>query len=286
MAKTVRAPKTTRRSIVGETKPKPAGLPAGPRPSWRGLVSFGLVNVPVNLYPAVKPEIHGMNYLRKDDLCPIAYKKVCRATGEEVPFDDIVRGYEYRDGDYVVLDDEDFRKADVKKSSAIEIEAFVDGAEIDPKYVEKPYYLEPQAKAQTAYALLRDAMIKAGKVAIGLFVLRDREHLVMLKPEGPAILLIQLRFAASLRSSAGLDLPGRIEAPKAQMDLALELVKKFSGEFRPEAYADTYAARLRAIIAAKAKGRTVHVRAEEAPRETEVDDIMARLKDSLSATRH
>jgi DNA end-binding protein Ku len=261
--------------------------PSGPRPSWRGLISFGLVNVPVNLYPAVKPEIHGMNYLRKDDLCPIAYKKVCRATGEEVPFDDIVKGYEYRDGDYVVLADEDFRKADVRKSSAIEIEAFVDEAEIDPKYVEKPYYLEPQPKAHTAYALFRDAMAQSKKVAIGLFVLRDREHLVMLKPEGRAILLVQLRFAASLRASAGLDLPpARVEAPKAQMELALELVKKFAGEFRPEAYTDTYAARLREIIAAKARGRTVHVRAEEAPRETEVEDIMSRLKESLAATRH
>ncbi len=278
-------PKASGRAARGG--PGQESRPAGPRPSWRGLVSFGLVNVPVNLYPAVKPEIHGMNYLRKDDLCPIAYKKVCRATGEEVPFENIVKGYEYRDGDYVVLDDEDFRKADVKKSSAIEIEAFVDEAGVDPKYVERPYYLEPQPKAHTAFALFREAMAKSKKVAIGLFVLRDREHLVMLKPEGRAILLIQLRFAASLRAPAGLDLPPeRIEAPKAQLELALDLVKKFEGEFRPEAYTDTYAARLRAIIAAKAKGRTVHARTEEAPRETEVEDIMARLKESLSAVRH
>jgi DNA end-binding protein Ku len=271
----------------GPDGPGAKDRPAGPRPSWRGLISFGLVNVPVNLYPAIKPEIHGMNYLRKDDLCPIAYKKVCRATGEEVPYEDIVKGYEYRDGDFVVLDDEDFRKADVKKSSAIEVEAFVDEAGIDPKYIEKPYFLEPQPKAHTAYALFREAMARSKRVAIGLFVLRDREHLVMLKPEGRVILLIQLRFAASFRSPAGLDLPPeRIEAPKAQMELALELVKKFEGEFRPEAFTDTYASRLRAIIAAKAKGRTVHARAEEAPRETEVEDIMSRLKESLAATRH
>lgn len=263
-----------------------AEAPSGARPSWRGMISFGLVNVPVNLYTAVKPEIHAMNFLRKDDLCPIAYKKVCRATGEEVPFKDIVRGYEYRDGDYVVLDDGDFQKADVKRTSAIEVEAFVDEREIDPKYIEKPYYLEPQKKAQTAYALFRDAMARSKKVGIGVFVLKDREHLVMLKPEGQALLLIQMRFAASLRSPAGLDLPGKAEAPKAQMELALELVKKFGGTFRPEAYTDTYVERLRAIIAAKAKGRTVHVREEEAPRETEVEDIMSRLKESLSATRH
>jgi DNA end-binding protein Ku len=259
---------------------------AGGRPSWTGMISFGLVNVPVNLYVAVKPEIHAMNYLRKDDLCPISYKKVCRVTGEEVPFQDIVKGYEYREGDYVVLKDEDFEKADVKKTSTIDVEMFVDEQDVDPKYIEKPYYLAPQKKGHQAYALLREAMARSKKVAIGVFVLRDREHLVMLKPEGRVILLLLLRFAASLRSPAELDLPAKAEVPKNQMELALDLVRKFGGEFKPEAFKDTYAARLRAIIAAKAKGKTVHVREEEAPRETEVEDILSKLKESLSATRH
>ena len=261
---------------------------AGGRPTWTGMISFGLVNVPVNLYTAVKPEIHAMNYLRKDDLCPISYKKVCRATGEEVPYQDIVKGYEFREGDFVVLKDEDFKKADVKRTSAIDVEAFVDERDVDPKFIEKPYYLEPQKKGHTAYALLRDAMARSGKVAIGVFVLRDREHLVMLKPEGRVILLIQLRFAASLRSPAGLDLPGQADVPKNQLGLALDLIKKFGGTFKPDAFKDSYAARLKAIIAAKAKGRPVHVREEKAPRETEVEDILSKLKESLSAsaTRH
>jgi DNA end-binding protein Ku len=258
----------------------------GARPSWTGMISFGLVNVPVNLYTAIKPEIHAMNYLRKDDLCPISYKKVCRLTGEEVPFKDIVKGYEYRDGDFVVLSDSDFEKADVKRSSAIEVEVFVDENEVDPKYLEKPYYLEPQKKAHKPYALFREAMAKAQKVAIGTFVLRDREHLVMLKPEGKVILLTLLRFAATLKDPSELDLPEKAEVPKNQMELALELIKKFEGPFKPEAFKDSYAARLRAIIAAKAKGKTVHVPEEEAPRATEVEDIMAKLKESLSATRH
>ena len=261
---------------------------AGGRPTWAGMISFGLVNVPVNLYTAVKPEIHAMNYLRKDDLCPISYKKVCRATGEEVPYQDIVKGYEFREGDFVVLKDEDFKKADIKRTSAIDVEAFVDERDVDPKFIEKPYYLEPQKKGHTAYALLRDAMARSGKVAIGVFVLRDREHLVMLKPEGRVILLIQLRFAASLRSPAGLDLPGQADVPKNQLDLALDLIKKFGGTFKPDAFKDSYAARLKAIIAAKAKGRPVHVPEEKAPRETEVEDILSKLKESLSAsaTRH
>ncbi len=269
-----------------------AGKPAaeeqetGARPSWRGMISFGLVNVPVNLYTAVKPEIHAMNYLRKDDLCPISYKKVCRATGEEVPFKDIVKGYEYREGDFVVLEDADFHKADVKRTSAIEVAMFVDESEVDPKYIEKPYYLEPREKAHAAYALFRDAMAKSGKVGIGLFVLRDREHLVMLKPEGSAVMLIQLRFAATVRDASALNLPGRVEVPRNQMELAMELVKKFGGTFKPESFKDTYAASLRAIIAAKAKGKAVHVRKEEAPRETEVEDILSKLKESLAATVH
>jgi len=274
-------------------RPKRAAAPeeegsAGGRPSWTGMISFGLVNVPVNLYTAVKPEVHAMNYLRKDDLCPISYKKVCRATGEEVPYQDIVKGYEFREGDFVVLKDEDFKKADVKRTSAIEVEAFVDEKDVDPKYIEKPYYLEPQKKGHTAYALLRDAMARSTKVAIGVFVLRDREHLVMLKSEGKVILLLQLRFAASLRSPAGLDLPGQVDVPKNQMELALDLIRKFGGTFKPEAFKDSYAARLKAIIAAKAKGRPVHVREAEAPRETEVEDILSKLKESLSAsaTRH
>ncbi len=259
---------------------------SGLRPTWRGMISFGLVNVPVNLYVAVKPELHEMNYLRKNDLCPISYKKVCRFTGEEVPFKDIVRGYEFKEGDFVVLEDEDFKKADVKKTSTIDIEMFVDESEVDAKLLEKPYYLEPQKKAQKPYALFREAMARSKKVAIGMFVLRDREHLVMLKPEGKVITLIFLRFAASLRDYHQLDLPAAADVPKNQMELALELIRKFEGTFKPEAFKDTYASRLRAIIAAKSKGKAVHVREEPTPRETEIEDLMSKLKESLSATRH
>ena len=256
------------------------------RPTWSGMISFGLVNIPVNLHVAVKDEVHHMNYLRKDDLCPIQYKKVCRVTGEEVPFKDIVKGYEFQEGDYVVLSDEDFKKADVKKSRAIEIEAFVDERDVDAKYLEKPYYLEPQKKAHPSYALFREAMARSGKVGIGKFVLRDREHLVMLKPEGKVILLVVLRFDATIRNPADLDLPSKAAVPRNQMDLAMELIKKLEGPFKPEAFKDTYAARLKAIISAKKKHKPVHVREEEAPRETEVEEIMSKLKESLSATRH
>jgi DNA end-binding protein Ku len=185
-----------------------------------------------------------------------------------------------------VLSEEDFKRADLKRTSTIDIEAFVEEEEVDPKYIEKPYYLEPEKKAHKAYALLREAMARSGKVGIGLFVLRDREHLVMLKPEGRVILLVLLRFAASLRSPAELDLPANVDVPPKQLELALELIKKFGGAFKPDAYKDAYAARLKSIIAAKAKGRTVHVRKEQAPQETEYEDILSKLNQSLSATRH
>lgn len=276
--------KKTKRS---QPPPSPeAEVRSGPRPIWTGMISFGLVNVPVTLHSAVKPEVHAMNYLRKDDLCPISYKKVCRSTGEEVPFKDIVRGYEFREGDYVILNDEDFKKADVKRTSTIDLEVFVDEKDVDPKYMEKPYYLAPEKKAVKAYALLREAMARSRKVGVGRFVLKDREHLVMLKPEGLVILLIQLRFAASLRSPAELDLPAKVDVPGNQIKLALELIKKFQGRFKPEAYKDAYAAELKSIIAAKAKGKAVHLRKEEEPRETEVEDILSKLTESLSATRH
>ncbi len=255
-------------------------------PVWSGLISFGLVNVPVKLYVAVKPEIRAMNYLRKEDLCPIQYKRVCRETGEEVPFKELVKGYEYRKGDFVVLNEEDFKKAGVKKSYTIDIEVFVDEAEVDPKYLEKPYFLEPEKKAHSAYALLREAMAKSKKVAIGKFVLKDREHLVMLKPEGDLILLILLRFAGTLRDPVDLDLPKKTAIPRNQMELALELIKKFEGCFKPESYKDTFAQRLKQIISAKKRGKPLHVREEKAPRETEVEDILSKLKQSLSPARH
>ncbi|HQP91424.1 MAG TPA: Ku protein, partial [Candidatus Omnitrophota bacterium] len=123
------------------------------RSLWSGMISFGLVNIPVKLYTAVKSRQYEMNLLRKDDLCPIQYKRVCRKTGEEVPYQDIVKGYEYEKGDYVVLDDEDFEKAATKKTYSIDIDAFVDEKEVDPKYFEKPYYLEPDKRSRRSYAL-------------------------------------------------------------------------------------------------------------------------------------
>ncbi len=177
------------------------------RAIWSGMVSFGLVNIPVKLHTAVTPDTLSMNYLRKDDLCPIQYKKVCRRTGEEVPFEDIVRGYQYQKDDYVVLSEQDFQKAASKKTYTIDIEQFVDEREVDFKYIEKPYYLEPEKKSHATYALFREALAESKMAGIGRFVLKNREHLVMLKADRDVIMLIVMRFANTLKKPRNSNFP-------------------------------------------------------------------------------
>lgn len=254
------------------------------RALWSGMVSFGLVNIPVKIQTAVTADTLSMNYLRKDDLCPIQYKKVCRKTGEEVPFEDIVRGYQFEKDDYVVLKDEDFRKAASKKTYSIDIEQFVDEKEVDLKYIEKPYYLEPEKKSRATYALFRAALAESGLVGIGRFVLKDREHLVMLKAEGDVIMLIVMRYAGAVKKTSGLDLPKGGEIPRNQKELALELIGKLKGRFRPEQFKDEYNERLKHIIDAKKRGKTVHIE-KETPRETAAGDIMDKLKKSLAGVK-
>jgi len=251
------------------------------RAMWSGSINFGLVNIPVKLYTALKPDRLHFNYLRKEDLCPIGYKKVCRRTGEEVPKEDIVRGYQYQKGDYVVLDEEDFKKAEIEQTYSITIEDFIDEKEIDISLGEKPYYLEPEPKSKYVYALFREALGRSGKGGIGKFVLKEREHLVLLRARDGCIMINLLRFQAEIVSPSQLELPGKVSIPKNQMELALELIHKLSGPFHPEKYKDTYTERLREIVGAKKKGRKITI-SEERPEMTPVPDIVSRLKESLS----
>ena len=173
------------------------------RSIWSGAISFGLINIPVKLYPAVEEHALDFDMLRRQALCPIRYARVCRDTGEEVPYDDIVKGYEYRKGDYVVLEDTDFKAAAAGKSQTIDISEFVNASEIDPKLFEKPYYLEPSKQARNAYGLLREALKKTGKVGVGRFVLRNKERPVAVRPEGDLLVLEQMRFLSEIREPAG-----------------------------------------------------------------------------------
>lgn len=250
------------------------------RAIWTGALSFGLVNIPIRLYSAT--EDHGLDFdmLHKEDLSPIRYARVCRADGKEVPYEDIVKGYEYEKGDYVVLDQEDFKKANVKKTKTIEIVDFVKEDEIDPIYFEKPYYLEPDKGAAKPYALLREAIKKSKKVALAKFVLRNREHIAVIKVSGNVLVLDQLRFDSEIRPPDSLNLPKSEKANTREIDMALSLIDQLSAHFKPEQYKDTYAQDLKAIIEEKAEGKKPKTKGK-APQPTEVRDLMAALRASL-----
>jgi DNA end-binding protein Ku len=249
---------------------------------WSGSINFGLVNIPVKLYTAVRSANLKFNFLRKNDLCPIGYTKVCRKTGEEVPSDEIVRGYQYQKGDFIVLDEEDFKKADVEKTYSITIEEFVDEKQIDHMYYDRPYYVEPEKAAAHTYALFREAMAASKKAGIGKFVLKDREHLVMLKAHSNIIVLNILRFQREIVDPSELNIPGKAKIPKNQLDLALELINKLEAPFKPEKYHDDYTEKLKKVIEAKTKGKKIPVKAAKAPKRTATPDIVNRLKESLA----
>jgi DNA end-binding protein Ku len=247
---------------------------------WTGALSFGLVNIPVKLYSASQENRLDLDMLHKEDLSPIRYARVCRKDGKEIPSDQIVKGYQYQKGDYVVLTDEDFERANVRRSKTIEIQEFVDESEIDAKYYDKPYFLEPVEGAERPYALLRDALDRSKKVGIAKFVLRNREHLAAIKPEKGVLVLNQLRFANELRKPQDLNIPDTPPGQK-EMEMAVSLIGQLTAPFAPEAYKDTYADELRRVIDEKAKGRKPKPKGAP-PAPTRVDDLMTALKKSLA----
>lgn len=251
------------------------------RALWTGSISFGLVNIPVRLYSGVNPRQGiDLDMLHKDDHSPIRYARICRQDGEEVPWDDIVKGYEYRDGDYVVLTQTDLEKLDSEKTETIDIQHFVDGNEIDIRYFEHPYYLEPTKGGAKAYALLREALETSDKLAFVRFVMREREHLGVIQPVGRALILMQMRFPTDLREATDLDLPNSHEVTKDEVKVALKLISQETKPFIPEDYKDTFTDELEDLIEAKVKGKKPHKRTEKKP-DTNAKDLMQALKASL-----
>lgn len=258
-----------------------------PRPIWSGSISFGLVNIPVKLYSATVSETLDFNMLRKSDLSPIKYVRVARADGQEVPYDEIVKGYEYRKGDYVVLTEEDFQKADVKKTKSITIVDFAKESEIESFLYEKPYFLEPDKGAEKPYALLVEALKRSGKVAVARYVLRNRERLAVIKPNENVLILNQIRYEREIRSTADLNIPDE-KVNERELELALTLIDHMCNCFDPKDYHDTYIDELKGAIEEKAKSGEIHPHGEE-PQPTEVKNIMDSLKRSLeaaSSSRH
>lgn len=257
---------------------------------WSGSISFGLVNIPIKLYAGSQDKVLDLTMLHKKDKSPIRYAKICRAENKEIPYTEIVKGYEYEKGEFVVLEDKDFEKANVRATHLIDIVQFSDQQDIDPRYFLKPYYLEPGKGADKAYALLRDALSYSKKVGIATFVIRNKPHLAVIKALDEVLLLNTLRFADEVRSLKDLDLPEKSATNKKELDLALSLIDQLDRKFNPKEFHDNYTEELEKIISARAKGKTP-VAKGKLPKDTRVKDLMATLRASLKepkkpTTRH
>ena len=257
---------------------------------WKGAISFGLVNVPVELYSAQKRASQraagfDMTMLDKRDLAPVGYKRVNKETGKEVPWSEVVKGYEYKDDKYVVMSPEDFRRANPEAAKSVDILAFVELADIEPQYFDTPYYLKPEKRGEKAYALLREALEKAGKAGIASVVIRTKQYLAALVAQDELLVLNTLRYADELKAPSEMEIPNAKVSAK-ELDMAMRLVDDLADEWDPGKYKDTYRADLMKRIKEKIKaGETEEITEPEKERKTEkgaeVIDLMSLLKKSI-----
>lgn len=250
------------------------------RSIWKGAISFGLVNIPVKLYSATQQSNVSLDMVDRRDHARIRYIRVNENTGKEVPWEQIGKAYKISDT-YVVLEDEDFEKAAPEKSKIIEVNQFVNEKEIDTIFFENSYYVEPEKSGSKAYALLREALIKSGKVGVAQFVLRTSAALTVLKPKGDVLVLSKIRFAEEIRETEELVVPAKTEVKAPELKIALTLIDQYTQKFDISAYKDEYAAALRQVIEAKASGKVPKVKKLKiTPSKSE--DLMAQLKASLN----
>lgn len=256
------------------------------RAIWKGSISFGLVNIPIALYPATRREELKFRLLRRTDLSPVNYKRVAEKDGREVPWDQIVKGYEYEKGKYVVLKDEDFQRVDVEATQTVDIQDFVELDEIDPIFFYKPYYLEPQKGGDKAYALLRDALKDSKKVGIAKVVIKTREYLAGVKPEDGALVLELMHFADELADTSKLHIPKKVEVGKREMNMATALIGSMTTKWNPGKYHDDYREALMEVIEEKveAGGKEIEGKPRKAPKPTKVIDLVSVLQKSLEQT--
>lgn len=250
---------------------------------WKGAITFGLVNIPVQLEAAVRADdAITFRQLHKEDLSPIRYERVCQKDGEPVAWDDIVRGYEYEKGKFVVLTPEEIKAAALESSKSIEMLDFVPADEIDPRYFEKPYFVLPAQGGAKAYALLREAIRETGMVGIGKFVMRQKQYLVALKVVGDALVLETMRFQNELADLSEFKFPEADVVRPQELKMAEQLVQNLAESFRPEKYTDDHRERLMELIDAKLRGRKVTAVETEEPEATRVVDLMERLRESIA----
>jgi DNA end-binding protein Ku len=262
-----------------------------PRVLWKGAITFGLVHIPVELYPAEERKEFKFSMLDKRDFSPVGYKRYSKRSGKEVEWGNIVKGYEYEKDQYVVLSDEDFRRANVKASQTIDIEAFVPAGEIPPQYFEAPYYLVPTERGQKVYALLRETLRSTNRVAVAQVVIRTAQHLAAVSPVGRMLMLNTLRYADELRPTKDLALPAAglkaAHVTPKEVELAKRLIDDMTEHWKPEEFKDTYHQDLMRRIHEKIKkGETKEITEpdggeSEAPRSAQVIDLAALLKQSI-----
>ena len=255
------------------------------RPIWNGMISFGLVNIPVGVFSATRSERLEFHLLHEKDMGRINNVRVCQVDGEEVPYEDLVKGYEYEKGEYLVLTDEDFEKAAAETSKSISITDFVDVEEIDPMFFETPYYLVPGKNADHAYVILRETLKQTQKAGMAKVAFREREHLAAVKPVGRALMLDIMHFPGEITPASELELPAEKATIKdKELKLAEQLVESMAAKFDPKKYKDTYRERLEDLIQKKLKGKPIHVKTAKRKPTTNVVDITALLQKSLKAS--
>jgi DNA end-binding protein Ku len=248
---------------------------------WKGSVSFGLVNIPVELRTAVRADHISFRLLHKDDLSPVKYERVCQADGETVPWSEIVKGYEYEKGKFVVMTEADFKSAAIEGSKTIDILDFVKEEEIDPRYFETPYYLVPSKGAEKSYALLREAIRSTGAVGIGKIIIRQTQHLAGIKVIGDALVLEIMRFSNELVEQTEYTFPERGNVRPQELKMAEQLIENLAEPFDPGRYTDDYRSNLMKVIRAKMKGKKPKLAEKEEAPDTGVLDLMSKLKASL-----
>lgn len=253
------------------------------RTIWKGGIQFGLVYIPIKLYSGVTSHNIDLDMLRNEDKCPIKYVRVCEKDGKEVPWNDIVKGFK-KDDHYVVLNDEDFEKAAVKNTKALEIFQFVKVEEVSPRYFKKTYLIEPEEAAGKTFNLLRKALEKTGYAGLCRYVLRQREKIGLLKAAEDHIYMLELYWHQDLRPLSDTKAP-KSKVSKSEMDMAELLIDKMKGDFDPESYKDVYQEHLLEIIASKGKGKKIKKKKKEDVDMTEADELLEQLKASLNSVK-
>jgi len=252
------------------------------RALWKGSISFGLVNIPIELHTAVRNHRPKFRMLHAKDKSPVKFERVCVKDGTPVAWEDLVKGYEYQRGRFVVMTKEDFAAAAVEKTRTVDILDFVKAEEIDDRFFETPYYLVPVKGGERAYGLLREAIRESGRIGIAKFILRDAQHLAAVEVIEDALVLSVMRFADELVDATQFEFPSTRDVRKAELDMAKALVNSLAAEWDPSKYTDKYRENLLRIIQGKVKGKDVELETPSEPRQAEVVDLMERLRRSLA----